>query len=103
MKSGTELIYDERREQIYKHRRTVAEDKKQNKKRQLRSAAYMLIGDNAYIQDPPEGWNPLVWDKMKRKPIKERLVIAGALIAAELDRMNDVDPPEDIDEMYYIK
>ena len=36
----------------------------------------------------PNGWDQEIWEKMIRKPHQERLIIAGALIAAELDRLN---------------
>ncbi len=37
---------------------------------------------------PPEGWNKELHNKMMNKPYKDRLIIAGALIAAEIDRIN---------------
>jgi len=36
----------------------------------------------------PEGWNEERWNKMLNKSDERRLVIAGALIAAEIDRLN---------------
>lgn len=87
MKTGIELITEERREQLEKHGRTIEDDKVLNKRRQLRSAAYMLISEQAFIMDAPEGWDEKIWDKMRRKALKERLIIAGALIAAEIDRI----------------
>ena len=35
----------------------------------------------------PEGWDKYRWRYMIQKPYKERLIIAGALIAAEIDRI----------------
>ena len=36
---------------------------------------------------PPIEWDWKVWDYMINKSYKERLIIAGALIAAEIDRI----------------
>lgn len=86
-KTGIELIAAERAEQIEKHGRTVEADKKFNRKRQLRQAAHALIEESAFINEAPEGWDKGIWSKMKRKPLRDRLIIAGALIAAEIDRL----------------
>lgn len=85
--TGLQLIARERKEQITKHKRTPAGDKKYNNRRQLRVAAYNLIGDQSFIQEPPDGWDKKLWKRMAKKTVKERLIIAGALIAAELDRI----------------
>lgn len=87
-KSGVELIAIERKEQLEKHGRSRLADARSNNRRQLRYAAHVLIGDRSFISDPPIDWSPEIWEKMKRKPVKQRLIIAGALIAAELDRIN---------------
>jgi len=39
-------------------------------------------------QLPPNGWDVDIYKKMRNKSYKERLIIAGALIAAELDRLS---------------
>jgi len=36
----------------------------------------------------PKGWDHKIWEKMCHKNYKKRLIIAGALIAAEIDRLN---------------
>lgn len=97
--TGLELITQERHEQITKHGRTIEQDKAQNNECQLTDAATALViavpegMENAYLQChgnfPPVGWNREIWNNMLKKPYKERLVIAGALIAAELDRINN--------------
>lgn len=91
MKTGIELIAQERKEQIEKHDRTVAKDKLYNKKKQLALAAISIGHPMGHIinYDAPEGWNEQLFIKMKQKPYKERLIIAGALIAAELDRLQN--------------
>lgn len=92
MKTGIELIAQERQEQIEKHGRTVERDVIENDNQQLSIGAEMLlaveheegIDSNSY----PDGWNHDICMKMIGKSYRERLIIAGALIAAELDRIN---------------
>ncbi len=88
MKTGIELIAKERQEQIEKHGRTLAHDKEININGELLIAARRLIArsDGAY-PTPPNGWDKTIWDKMLAKSHKDRLIIAGALIAAEIDRL----------------
>lgn len=89
-KSGIELIAQERQEQIEKHGKTVEYDVENNSDKQLRWAAERLLAsDEKALPDwqPAPGWDKELFDKMYEKPYKERLIIAGALIAAELDRL----------------
>lgn len=96
--NGIELINQERVEQLTKHGRTVEKDKELNEEFQLADAAAVLtlpVPDSltgaflqSYGEHPPVGWNKEIWKKMLEKPYKERLVIAGALIAAEIDRIS---------------
>lgn len=91
MKNGIELITIERKEQIEKHGRSVKDDVILNNDRQLLSSAIILCHKDpawAFENKIPNGWDPDIWDKMLNKPILERLAIAGALIAAEIDRIN---------------
>jgi len=95
---GVAAIAKERDEQIYKHGRSVQQDKEFNNEYQLADAATALVMpvpegmEEAYWQGqgeyPPVGWDREIWKKMIHKPYKERLVIAGALIAAEIDRIS---------------
>jgi hypothetical protein len=89
--AGIKLIAKERDEQLTKHNRTIKSDVYYNPKGQLSVAAGILAQMKIpeHIKDTliPLGWDPLIWDKMMGKPYKERLVIAGALIAAEIDRL----------------
>lgn len=106
MKTGIELIAEERHEQLTKHGRTIEADSKYNhgkyeergeefNRPQLAMAASQLVIPD---EDPfrlhfhhgifiPHGWNEDRWFKMMNKTYKERLIIAGALIAAEIDRL----------------
>lgn len=96
MKNGIELITEERLEQIKKHGRSVEDDALNNVTGQLATAASILCMDFAQILEPedviknhcPDGWDSKAWRKMVEKPYLERLKIAGALIAAEIDRAN---------------
>lgn len=94
--TGIELIAQERAEQIEKHGRTVEQDVLYNKDFQLVDAAENLIFPlenypeygTDYISIP-EDWNEGSFLKIMSKPYKERLIIAGALIAAEIDRIQN--------------
>ncbi len=93
MKTGIELIAIERQEQIEKHGRTIQNDVRLNEDKQLVWGAIQLFSrEFGYATDPddkPEGWDILIWEKMQSKSYKERLIIAGALIAAEIDRLQN--------------
>lgn len=90
MKTGIELIAKERQEQIEKHGRTVKYDVNTNYDGQLRRGAVSLIG---YIDGSsdflmmPGDWDRNLCTVMCQKSYQERLIIAGALIAAEIDRI----------------
>lgn len=96
-KTGIELIAAERQEQITKHGRTLRHDKAFNNHYQLSQAAALLcyLDDDDKPEDIesccPSDWDVTWWTKMMDKPYKERLTIAGALIAAEIDRLNEIE------------
>lgn len=83
---GITLIAKERLEQLEKHNRTIQYDFVTNKEGQLLVGAVSLFIPDAE-KEPPTGWDLELWQKMYAKSYKERLVIAGALITAELDRI----------------
>ncbi len=90
--TGIELIAQERKERIEKHGRTVEQDVRNNNNRQLIQGATVLTRLNlntwplnSIKQEKPPGWNPAIWERMCKKPYLERLAIAGALVAAEID------------------
>jgi hypothetical protein len=91
--NGIELIAQEREEQIKKHGFNVYKDKKFYRQFELRRAAmWTLTFDEDYY---PESWGLWFRERMdlKRRRMSgkeldiERLKIAGALIAAEIDRL----------------
>jgi hypothetical protein len=91
MKTGIELIAQERQEQIEKHGRTIKRDSDENENLQLAFGAAMLIEsewqEGIDRESYPDGWDKDICDRMLAKTYKERLIIAGALIAAEIDRL----------------
>lgn len=91
METGIQLIAHERREQIEKHGRTIARDVVENYNEQLAIGAAMLLAaeweEGIDPESYPDGWDKEICNKMLAKPYKERLIIAGALIAAEIDRL----------------
>jgi hypothetical protein len=111
--TGHNLIYDERLDQIEKHKRTVEQDVELNSEGQLLDAAITLAEYDAWgttdsndkeliissvINHPPKNWNKEIWEHMILKPKIERLVIAGALIAAEIDRLNYINKQKQVIE-----
>jgi hypothetical protein len=83
-KTGIELIAEERRQQIEKHGFNEAHDDC-NGQNQLPSAATWIIsGDVDYW---PDDWNNEWMYKIGKKSRAKQLVVAGALIAAEIDRL----------------
>jgi hypothetical protein len=90
--TGIELIAKERQEQIEKHGYTVDNDLNYNKAYQLTEAAAILATElfptpRKRFAAMPNDWNDQICLKMCNKPRFERLIIAGALIAAELDKI----------------
>ena len=93
-KTGIELIATERHEQLGKHNKSVEFDVDFNSNGQLVLGAIKLIAhemSNQISLAAPVGWHEGVWGKMINKPYRERLIIAGALIAAEIDRLTLVE------------
>lgn len=85
--TGIELIAQERAEQLEKHDISVYYDVNYNFNEQLLVAAIRLL--EHVKSSPPSNWDKGRWSKMWNKSHEQRLVIAGAFIAAELDRLMD--------------
>lgn len=104
-KSGVELIAEERSEQIMKHGRTVKADVDFNSQpceyrsmfplalQALRVLETTIIGNDNRVKH----FDKKITDKMESKPYKQRLIIAGAMIAAEIDRLNAIEYEETAD------
>jgi hypothetical protein len=84
METGIELIAKERQEQIEKHGWLSGHDELHDD-RQLATAAMYAI--ECRMVDCQCGFENFE-ERVCQKPYKERLIIAGALIAAEIDRLN---------------
>lgn len=83
MKTGIELIAQERAEQIKKHGWTKEHDAN-HASGELTCVACGLAYNVPHMI--PDNWEPFK-QKMLAKKYKERLIIAGALLAAEIDRL----------------
>lgn len=92
MKTGAELIQDERLEQQVKHGYDSYHDSAINSDGQLVDAATIIANiETMTIHDWREiGWNDDRYYHIKKKSKVEQLAIAGALIAAEIDRLNEI-------------
>jgi hypothetical protein len=93
--TGIELIAIERQEQIEKHGYDadwVNDNPEYYEGKELAWVAEMALAvEHEEGLDPniyPESWPTEDVDKILRNPYKERLIIAGALVAAEIDRLN---------------
>ena len=93
MEPGMELINTERNEQLVKHNKSVLFDIAHNTRNQLVQAVKYLIRQEIsdktlnYLQKIcPFGWDLQQWLMMIQKPYINRLIIAAALLAAEIDR-----------------
>lgn len=96
MKTGIDIITQERDEHFSKHGYTIEQDAAFNANCELVTMAKVLLAFNdddrphaAMVRgaDAPGKWNPVIVANMVRKPYLERLAIAGSFIAAEIDRI----------------
>jgi hypothetical protein len=85
--TGAKLIARERKEQVEKHGRTIQADVKLNSSGQLLKGAIAIIDHDH--SNWPKDWETPIYIHINDKPWIERLVIAGALIAAEIDRLQN--------------
>lgn len=88
--TGIELIAKERQEQIEKHNRRVIDDIAQNSDGELILVATILLKIVGGLPWPTK-WDKEICNKMYQKSHKERMIIAGALIAAEIDRIQKLE------------
>lgn len=88
--NGIEIITQERIEQITGKGFDAEHDAKINNQFQLTQAAQVLSKLKMSTNDswePPFGWDEEWWIRLCNKPYTERVAIAGAFMAAELDRI----------------
>lgn len=89
MKTGIELIAIERQEQIEKHGYSLKNDNEYNKNGELSQVARYLISPISVEQEWPRNWSRSFKDDIDRKSFIHKLKVAGALIAAEIDRLQN--------------
>lgn len=94
--SGVMQIAAERANQVSKHSYTEEHDRQWVDGQLVRAAEY-LLGEATEHETPtgheanrPFAWEPKRWQKMCAKDYTDRVRIAGALCAAELDRLNSL-------------
>jgi hypothetical protein len=87
--TGIELIAKERQEQIEKHGHTLENDDKLVNGELLKFARYLISSDGEYFP-PINRWHKDFVYQMFLKPRIEQLQIAGAFIAAEIDRLQRI-------------
>ncbi len=83
--TGVSLIAAERQEQIVKHGFSVQNDSEYYSNNELLVAADFCIHETNYVF--PEKWDEKYAKKIKAKDRIGQLKVAGAFIAAEIDRM----------------
>lgn len=89
MKTGIELIAEERQEQIEKHGFDAGHDEFNDADQLVNAALYAVTGDDKYYpSDWDEWWRNKMVAKTASTPLSkiERLKIGGALFAAAIDR-----------------
>jgi len=94
MKTGVKLITEEREKQISKHGFTGAHhfnNPELYDKDQLIEASNTLSMKEIKSCIVPFNWNVEWFSNLCKRPYKERLIIAGALIASEIDRLNVIE------------
>lgn len=88
MKTGIELITEERKEQIEKHGWDLSDDKSYSEE-ELLKAALFCIDQKRF--EWPFYWMGIFRAKILNKSRVDQLKVAGAFIAAEIDRIQERD------------
>lgn len=94
MKTGIELIAEERREQIEKHGFSIIDDAEYYQNKELVQAALFCIDQGIPKGSPlktdkawPGNWDKHFQNKIISKTELEQLAVAGAFIAARMDQI----------------
>jgi len=87
-KTGVEEITEERGEQINKHGFDINDDVDYGKGELIRAALYAINPD---VFEWPYEWDDTFKKKIARKNKIQRLRVAGALIASEIDRLKHLE------------
>lgn len=91
---GVQLIGAEREKQIDKHGFTAehhVNHPEWYEADQLKYAVKSILYPDSIHSSTPENWDVEWFENLMRRSNKERLIIAGALIAAELDRLSELE------------
>jgi len=86
--NGIELITKERDEQINKHGCSIKNDTGYTDEELLDVALFAITGNDDFY---PLEWNDKFKSKLHKKDRIEQLIVAGASIAAEIDRLQYVE------------
>jgi len=86
MKKGSELISEEREEQIVKHNWNLQNDEDYKQGELIKAALFCI---DQQIFEWPWQWTTKFREKIVNKTKIEQLTVAGALIAAEIDRLQN--------------
>jgi hypothetical protein len=97
MKTGTQLITEERLEQLNKHNFSLENDKTYTEEQLVDAAAHYLIADAVHCW--PHDWD-MKWYKTGDRILELRR--AGGLIAAEIDRLQGT-TAEDYRQLLYME
>ncbi len=90
MKTGIERIAEERKQQLHKHGYTKAHDVREHSDGALITAAlYALTMNKKYEQAGFDDFESAIFEKYEQKRMIDALAVAGALIAAEIDRLQN--------------
>jgi len=88
--TGIELITQERQEQIEKHHWTLEHDRAEHEHGELKYVALHVLGAPYTARNEDCDWAHVEdYIMSSEKSEIDRLVIAGALIAAEIDRLQE--------------
>lgn len=82
--TGIELITKEREEQLQKHGWTPQHDDQHYDGSLVHAAISAMLLDGDFF---PENWDLKYFNKFESKTLIDRMKVAGALIAAEIDRL----------------
>ena len=91
---GSQLIAEERQKQIDKHGFTAehhVSHPEWYEEDQLPNAALSILILDSLCAGVPKNWDVAWFHDLKNRSRKERLIIAGALIVAELDRLAEIE------------
>ena len=100
--TAIELITKERQEQLEKHGMSIKNDVQHNSVGCSYDGRVMpLVCGAIHLIDPnfdhvPAHWNKVSFEHTRCKLLKERLIVAAALLAAEIDRLQFIENQEKI-------